>query len=87
MSKKGSNNVLGGLSFVALILYSIATLLGRLKIEIGPFYWIAQILVLIVVFYTAWVFVRSKSQGWKVIFCYINCNNRSFCLWKYLVAF
>jgi len=66
----GTSNwyIIGILAFIALFCYAAAALLSWFGLAAGAFSGIATLFLLIVVIWTAWIWVRGKSRGWRITF-------------------
>ncbi|MDR2828909.1 MAG: hypothetical protein LBV51_05760 [Acholeplasmatales bacterium] len=64
--------VLGFLSFFGLLFWSIITLLGVFGVSLpGPLPFISLLFLLLTLFWSAWLFVKHKSKGWKILYAII----------------
>ncbi|HHU24107.1 MAG: hypothetical protein PHG08_01485 [Bacilli bacterium] len=66
--KRQNDTLVGLLSFVGLILATLFYLFSVLDGRYEMLYTISYICLLIVVFYTAWEFVRKRHVMWRFVY-------------------
>ncbi len=69
MSKRKSNeNLVGLLSFVALLISGVCFILHGLDIGNGLLSIIGDVCLVIVVLYSAWSFARGLKKAWRITY-------------------
>lgn len=72
MSKKRSsntNNVLGLLAFIAIVVKAVSYLLGLFELGfIGPLTFIADVILVAVALLVAWSYAKTCSKGWRIVY-------------------
>jgi len=66
--KRETQRILGLLSFTALIIFSVSTLLAKIGGNMGFFLWVGNGLLLFVVLMLAYHYVRKLSSAWKIVY-------------------
>ncbi|MCK9537416.1 MAG: hypothetical protein M0R05_07565 [Bacilli bacterium] len=66
--KRTTQNTLGLLSFVALILFTASAFLSQIGAKMSFFIWVGNGMLLFVVLCLAYYYVKKLAMTWKVIY-------------------
>lgn len=69
MAKRGNtNNLLGFLAFIAVIIKAVAFILSYFNIGVGIFSFVADIILTGVALLVAWSFAKTCSKTWRIVY-------------------